>query len=292
MKKSQRNLSTPKLTNSRTSIEYWKIHETETKIGKLAFPEGIPHVIRFSSDGSVLMVGGGTPVERGNVVLFDVNSGKRLAEIGDEIDSVIAASLSPDQKMIALGGTGKTVKVYSTVDGKLKYKVSKHTDWITDLAFSPDGKMLASADRTGMIYLLEASSGIVMLNLEEHKATVNSLDWRSDSKVMASSGEDGRIIWWNVKDGFPVILKQNAHQPPRPKGTYGKIPNGVLAARFDQQGNLVSAGRDHIVRLWSPSGEVKKKFNIESGIPISTSFSADGQKVISGDTSGLVKFLK
>ena len=266
--------------------------ETEKELGRLAFPEGIPYVIRFSRDGAVLMVAGGTPVEKGNVVLFDVKSGKRLAEIGDEIDSVISASLSPDQKLLALGGTGKTVKVYSTVDGSFKYKVTKHTDWITGLAFSPDGKILASADRSGMVYLLEAGSGAIVLNLEEHKASVNALDWRSDSKVLASSGDDGRIIWWNVKDGFPVISKMNAHEPPRPQGTYEKIPNGVLAIRFDHQGNLISSGRDHTVKVWAPDGREIKKFQLKEAIPVSTSFSNDGQKFISGDSSGLVTFFK
>jgi hypothetical protein len=40
------------------------------------------------------MVAGGRPVESGRVVLFDVRSGQRLAEIGDEVDAVLAADLS------------------------------------------------------------------------------------------------------------------------------------------------------------------------------------------------------
>jgi len=64
------------------------------------------------------MVAGGRPVESGRVVLFDVRSGNRLAEIGDEVDAVLAADLSPDQRSVALGGSGRVVKVYSTADGR------------------------------------------------------------------------------------------------------------------------------------------------------------------------------
>jgi hypothetical protein len=264
--------------------------ESEEVVGRLPFPEGVPHVIRFSRDGAVLMVAGGRPVESGRVVLFDVRSGRRLAEIGDEVDAVLAADLSPDQRLIALGGSGRVVKVYSTTDGKLLYKLTKHTDWITAVAFSPDGTKLASSDRVGGIHLWDASSGGIVLNLGEHKAAVRALDWRADSKLLASAGEDGKVIWWDITDGFPAIVKPNAHPPQRPVGTYGIIPNGVLAARFDRDGHLVTAGRDRVVRLWTTDGNQKQAFTINSGIPISAAITSSGTRIISGDTTGFVQF--
>ncbi|MFT5523810.1 MAG: hypothetical protein ACI9G1_001200 [Pirellulaceae bacterium] len=275
--------------------------DTKQEIGRLAFPEGVPQVIKFSRDGKVLMVAGGRPVEFGQVVIFNVRSGKRLAEIGDEIDSVIAADLSPNQRLVAMGGSGRVVKVYSTTDGELQYKLTKHTDWITALAFSPDGAKLASSDRSGAIHLWDAKGGGILLNLAEHKAAVHALDWRGDSKLLASAGEDGRIVWWDVTDGFPAINKANAHPPHRPAGTFGTIPNGVLAARFDRDGNLVTSGRDQVVRMWArkldyqqfvPSGNRAATFKIENGIPISNSISYDGKLVVSGDSTGAVRFWK
>ncbi len=155
--------------------------------GLLPFPEGEPHWLRFSRDGAVLMAAGGRPVELGKVVLFDVKSGKRLAAVGDEVDAVLAADLSADQTSVALGGTGKLVKVYDTATGKLRYKIEKHTDWIMAVAFSPDGKTLATADRAGGLNLWEAASGRPLLSLNEHKSSVRALDWRADSKLLVSA---------------------------------------------------------------------------------------------------------
>ncbi len=264
--------------------------QSQAEVGRLAFPEGVPQVIRFSRDGAVLLVGGGRPVESGKVVLFDVKTGKRLAVIGDEADSVLAADLSPDQKLVALGGSGRLVKVYSTTDGKLQYKIEKHTDWITAVAFSPSGEKLATADRAGAIHLWEAKSGRVLLALSEHKASVRALDWRSDSKMLASVGEDGLIIWWSTVDGFPAVMKPNAHPPARPSGVYGKIPNGVLSARFDQSGNLTTAGRDHTIRLWDANGNERRAFALPESQPLCAAISFDAKTVIGGDTTGSVRF--
>jgi hypothetical protein len=264
--------------------------ETQKEAGLLPFPEGEPHLLRFSRDGAVLMAAGGRPVELGKVVLFDVKSGKRLAAIGDEVDAVLAADLSADQKGVALGGSGKVVKVYDTANGKLRYKITKHTDWIMAVAFSPDGKTLATADRAGGLHLWEAATGRALLSLNDHKASIRALDWRADSKVLASAAEDGVIIWWDVKDGWPAITKTDAHPPARPPGSYGKIANGVLAARFDHAGRLCTAGRDHKVRVWDAQGKELQSFAIADAQPLSAALSFDGKKVIGGDTAGQVHF--
>lgn len=264
---------------------------TEQELGRLAFPEGEPHVIRFSRDGAVLMVAGGRPVESGRVVLFDVKTGKRLAEIGDEVDAVLAADLSPDQRLVALGGSGRVVKVYSTIDGTLQYKLTKHTDWITSVAFSPDGTSLASGDRAGGIHLWDARSGGIVLNLSEHAGAIRGLDWRGDSKLLASVGEDGRIVWWDITDGFPAINKPNSHPPRRAAGTYGAVPNGVLSVKFDRNGHLVTSGRDGFVRLWSPEGNQTRAYPVEKGLPISVAVSSE-DVVMSGDSAGAIHFWK
>lgn len=264
--------------------------ETEEEHGKLAFPEGVPHVIRFSPDGSVLLVAGGKPVESGKVVLFDVKSGKRLKEVGDEIDAVLAADLSPDQTRVALGGSGKVVKVYSTADGALQFKLDKHTDWITSIAFSPDGKYLATGDRAGGLHLWDASTGGLALNLLEHTEAVTALDWRGDSRLLASAGDDGSVIWWDVKDGFPAIKKEKAHPRPREEGEFLSPPNGVLAVSFSTDGNLVSAGRDRGVNYWDAKGEKTKNYRIDEATPVSTSVTFDNQRIIAGYTDGSVRF--
>ena len=266
---------------------------TRKVIGSVPFPDGEPHVLRFNRSGSVLLAAGGRPVQNGVAVLYDVKSGKRLAEIGNETDVVLAADLSADEQQIAIGGSGRVVKVYSTESGSLVRTLVKHTEWITTIAYSPDGKLLATADRVGNIHLWDAVSGGVVLPLAEHKASVTSLTWRSDSQMLVSSGEDGLIVWWEVAKGWPAFSKADAHPPQRPAGVFGKIANGVLDARFGSGGELITCGRDRSVRIWASDGNLLKTFNPESNkisgiriLPLQAVLTFDGALAVSGDSAG------
>jgi mono/diheme cytochrome c family protein len=275
--------------------------DTRKVLGSRPFPPGEPHVLRFSRSGAVLLAAGGRPVQNGSAVLFDVKSGKKLAEIGDETDEVIAADMSANEDQVAIGGSGRVIKVYSTVSGKLLHTLIKHTDWITALAFSPDGKLLATGDRNGNIHLWDAKGGGIVLPLSEHKGAIRALSWRSDSQVLASAGEDGLLVWWDVARGWPSITRADAHPPERPAGYFGKIANGVLDAAFGLRGELVTCGRDRAVRVWSDTGQEFKRFMLDDAnmattfaktgvriLPTRVALSFDGTRAIAGDTAGKI----
>ncbi len=262
--------------------------EKRTPCGELAFPEGVPYVLRFSRDGSTLLAGGGRGVQLGKVVLFDVATGKRLATIGEERDLVLAADVSADGRLVALGGPGKIVKVYSVAEGKLKYEIKKHTDWITALEFSPDGSRLATGDRSGGIFLWEAATGGTVGALSDHKDSITSLSWRGDGALLASGSEDGQIIVWNVSDGFPIATVSKAHLPKAGPGQYGAIPGGVLSVQFAADGRIVSVGRDATIRAWSADGKARGASPANDALLTKVAVSPDAKMAIAGDYNGKV----
>jgi WD40 repeat protein len=256
--------------------------------GEVAFPEGVPYVLRFSRDGAKLLAAGGRGVQLGKAVLFDVRSGKRIAAVGEERDIVLAADVTADGTLVALGGPGKTVKVYSVADGKLKYEIKKHTDWITALEFSPDGSRLATGDRSGAIYLWESATGGTVGALADHKDSITSLSWRGDGALLASGSEDGQIIVWNVSDGFPMATIAKAHLPKAAPGQYGTIPGGVLSVQFTSDGRIVSVGRDSTIRVWSADGKARGASAANDALTTKVAASSDGKLAIAGDYNGKV----
>lgn len=258
--------------------------------GELAFPEGIPYVLRFSRDGSMLLAAGGRGVQLGKAVLFDVKTGRRLAVLGNERDVVLAADVSADGKLVALGGPWKTVKVFSVADGKQLYEIKKHTDWVTALEFSPDGTKLATADRSGSIWVWESATGGNLGNLAEHKDSVNSLSWRGDGLLLASAGEDGEIVIWNVADGFPLAAIAKAHTPKAAPGTYGVVQGGVLGVQFAPDGTLASVGRDNVLRIWSADGKPKGASRPATSLLTRVAAASDGKLFVAGDFDGKLLF--
>lgn len=255
-------------------------------IGVLPFPERIPHVLKFSRNGKLLLVAGGRGADVGKAVLFDVTTGQRITAIGDETDSVLAADISPNQKWVALGGPSKLVKIFSTETGELKHKIKKHTDWVTSIEFSPNGEMLASGDRNGGVYVWEPETGSILFTLGDHKDMITDMSWRADSQMLATASEDGRVILWYAEDGFPT-RSINAHTGPTPTPLQrGKIP-GVLAVNYSRSGDFVTVGRDLTARLWNNSGANQvAKFEGFTDIPSRVVFTHDGNRLIAGDFTG------
>lgn len=266
------------------------LYNTDTleRLGVLPFPERIPHVLKFSRNGKLLLAAGGRGASSGRVVLFDVTTGQRLTEIGDELDSVLAADISANHKFVALGGSSKLIKIFETDTGKLRHRIKKHTDWVTAMEFNPDGDLLATGDRNGGAYVWEAETGSIVFTLGDHKESITGISWRTDGQMVATSSEDGRVILWYAEDGFPT-RSINAHADgaggrgaPR-----GKLP-GVLAVSYARNGLFATVGRDNTARVWKSDGNQLARFEGFGDLPSRVVFSHDGERLFAGDYTGKI----
>lgn len=253
------------------------IHNSDTTelLTILAFPEGTPHVLKFSRDGSVLLAGGGRGGASGKVVLFDVKTGNRITEIGDELDAVLAADVNNTLSLVALGGPKKMVRVYNVADGSLEYEMKKHTDWIYAAEFSPDGTLLATSDRSGGLLIWDSAAGREYQNLTGHTGAVTDVSWRADSKLLASASEDKTVKVWSIDNG-KMLKSWNAN-------------NGPLTVEFGANGLIASAGRDNKVRLWDIEGKPQGESEAMPDMVMDAVFNHDASRVIAGDWSGACK---
>lgn len=250
--------------------------DTLEPLGVLPFPDGSPTTMTFSRSGAMLLAGGGTGAKIGRTVIYDVATGKRLATLGQDYDTVLGMDLNADQSLLATGGPDKLVKVINTSDGKQRYAIKKHTDWVLAVAFSPDGVLLASGDRNGGLYVWEAKTGENLYELRGHTAAITALSWRSDSNVLASASEDGSIKLWDVTTGN--LAKSS-----------GVHSGGSLDVTFGPDGRLVSAGRDRYARIISADGaNVVVSGKAMADIATRAVFNHDGKRFIAADWTGAV----
>lgn len=252
--------------------------DTAQMLGIIPFAEGTAQVLRFSRNGSVLLAGGGRHGHSGRVVLYDVKKASRLTEIGDEVDTVLAADISPDQTLVALGGPRRIVRVYDVSDGEMEYDCRKHTDWVYAAEFSPDGKYLATADRSGGILIWEAKTGREYQNLAGHTGGVNALSWRADSKILASASEDSTIKLWDVDAGKPIK-------------SWGAHNGGATSVQYTKDGKLVSGGRDKIAQFWDENGKSLRAIPAMTDQVLEVAAAYDNKRVLEGDWTGEIRLL-
>jgi hypothetical protein len=245
-------------------------------LGVLPFPEGTIHVLKFSRNGKLLLAGGGHEAKSGRVVVWDIATGGRVIEVGDEFDSVLAADISPDQSLIALGGPSKVVRIFSTADGKQLHEIKKHTDWITAIEFNPDNVLLATGDRNGGLFVWEAANAQEYFSLRGHSAAISAVSWRHDGNVLASASEDASIRLWEMENGNQLK-------------TWSAHGGGARTVEFSRDGRIVSGGRDHNVQRWSGDGKADGNTLKLTDVTMRAVTTTDGQKLIASDWAGEVR---
>lgn len=254
------------------------LYNTQTLqlVGTLSFPEGNVQVLKFSRNGSLLLAGGGQSGATGKAIVWNVLTGERVFEVGDELDTVLAADISSDQTLIALGGPQRIVRIYSTESGRLLHELRKHTDWVCSLEFSPDSVLLATGDRAGGLYVWEGWTGREYLTLKAHSNCVTDVSWRSDSNVVASCSEDGSIRLWEMNNGGQIK-------------NWGAHGGGAASIEFTRDGRIFSCGRDRVPRLWDQNGGKQRDFEAFGDLALEVAFCNETNRAIAGDWTGAIR---
>jgi WD40 repeat protein len=116
--------------------------------------------IRLLRDGSLLSLAGdgggmGQAIE---LVRWDLNAGKPVAETFEPATVVTGLVISPDERMfVTTGAVGRAnrnpgfVHIWDMQEFRHIATLNSHRSGVTAAAFSPDGKLLATGDIDGFV---------------------------------------------------------------------------------------------------------------------------------------------
>ena len=252
--------------------------ETCELLGIVPFPDGQPQVVAFSRSGQLLLIGGGQAAKSGKVVLWDITAGRRITEVGDEFDSVLAADISPDQSTVALGGPGKIGEALFD-EGRATHPVDRE-----------------EAHRLGQRHRVQRRRDAPRQRRPRRRAS--RLGGARRQRVLQPGGPQGG------RDGRRL--------PPRfqPPGLGQRGRNDQALGHAERQGSAapgrrtpaaccrspsratavsISCGRDRLVKLWKPDGSPLKQLEPFNDIALRAVFDHDGQRAIAGDWTGEVR---
>lgn len=251
--------------------------DTQDILGVLPFPEGQVNVLKFSRNGALLLAAGGRGGQSGRTIVFDIKTGNRVIEVGEETDAILAADISPDQSQIAVGNSSKMVRIYSTKEGTVLHTLKKHTDWVTALEYSPDGVLLATGDRNGGLAVWETASGAEFIQIRGPQAAVSEVSWRPDGNLLAVSSEDTQIRLFEMENGNQVKA-------------WAAHGGGALSVKYHHDGRLVSTGRDRVTKIWDGNGAVQKQTPGTPDVALKAAWTHDGKAILAGDWVGQVHY--
>ncbi len=244
-------------------------------LGALPFPEGDIFALTFSFNGQLLLAAGGQEGASASAVIWDVRKGERLGTYGRGYDTILAGDISPDHRMVALGGPDRKVRVYSTADGTMLYECGQHTDWVMSLKFSPDGELLATGDRAGNLFLWQAANGRPVESLRGHIGAINDLAYTLDSTILVSGGGEGKVFFWDTWQ-YKAIRNFDAHG------------GAVFGVDISKANELLTCGMDSLTKRWDMNAKVIAQLESVGDWAYATAYAKGGAAILTGAWTGAV----
>ena len=242
----------------------------------------------FSHDAKLLAIGGST----NGTLVWDLRNDEVLARIEHGknpprgwtnkfgVKSLSRGSrvvdFSPIDYTLATSELDGSIALWDGASGEELWR-GQHHEAVVAVRLSPSGSILASASHDGTAKLWDVKTGQELFSLTHPKA-VEWIEFSPSGKYVATACRDGKARVWSPRTG--EMLAQI------------EVGEKLSGTRFGPAGDLLLAfGRGIVTSLWN-----WRERKLVWELPVSSArgaggyFSADGTRLIIGDTQGEISW--
>jgi len=184
--------------------------------------------------------------------------------------NVVHPVFSPDGKLIASSGWGKSVKIWDATSGSELMDLTGHDKEVSHVTFSPDGQRLASASADKTVKVWDMQSGRELRILRGHDFEVCHVKFSPDGKRIASAEYGPAIKIWDVATGSEVT-------------NIKRTSMWVMGMAFSPDGRHIASCNKDGISVWDTTSGVEV-MTIPSAHKLwvtCVAYSPDGKSIVS-----------
>jgi WD40 repeat protein len=206
----------------------------------------------------------------GNVILWDVASGKDVRRLVGHQGEVPGVAVSVDGRRAATCGVDNTVRLWDLKTGQEIHIFKGSEGTIEGVAISPDGRRVVSSSGDGLIRLWDTETGKELRNWQAHAVAIRAVAFTPDGNRAISVSRDQTVRLWEVDTG-KQIKSFEGHQ--------GWV-TGLAISRDGSR--IATASVDRTVRVWDvKTGKEGSRFEGHGATVDGVAFLPDGRHVLS-----------
>lgn len=230
--------------------------------------------VRYAPDGNLAVISGSD----GDAMILDVERRQGLRSLRGHKGATNAAVFSNDG-MIWTGGADRTVKYWTTSNGRAIRTIPAHSNAVISVSGSPDGTKVLTSSDDGTLKLWDRSGKLIRTMQVGYSA--GPIHYSADGITAILAIPTGPTIFelWDVEKGS--LIRRFADDRPVPTETrhLAISPNGRAAVSGSPDKNAFL--------LWElASGRIIRRFSGHSRAVVTAEFSPSGNSVISADEGG------
>jgi WD40 repeat protein len=199
-------------------LDIWDV-ATGKLVMRKADATGRIHAVAFSPDGKAIASAGmvrdpdgkedTTFYKPGEIILWDVASGKERQRFAGFRAAVSCVAFTPDGKTLIAGDFDRGLSFWDVATGKKRVAVKGLTDTVDYLAVSPDGKVLVSAhDFSDVVALWDVASAREIGHFHSPARRGGSAAFTPDGRTLMIRG--ARVQLWDVGELRKRLLPPKA----------------------------------------------------------------------------------
>jgi len=232
--------------------------------------------VQFSPDGTFLTLCGLSPDDHdGKLYIWKLNSASPPAKPAANLPGTYKQVVSPDGKLLAVGGGDGTVRLRVMADlGSVHEPPAleqRPGGRVTALAFSRDGCRLAAGRQDHGLTVWEVATGRVLVHYIDQDGPIVFVDFCLDGKALVGC-EGTTVLWTRPLD------------QPGPRRLLAGVKNKVNSVCLSSDGRLLAtAGSNQPVIIWNLSTGIKElSYLTNQGSVDQVEFTSDNNSLILG----------